>query len=412
MPQKPSSLYEICTFPECLHHSRCSHTKVLVADVIPSIKLGRAYETLKDERKRRAYDLIYPRLKSTHQSTPHPPPPQPAPRTPCPNPAASASEQVDTNNTARIAAIEKSKQERASRWAKTRKIYDDAIFELNRDIRKLQTAIRDIDSIGIAEAAEEAAAKSWSRWILSPLYKKPVETEELKERKMRERIQRLHNKSFKETCLERNKKELLTQKGLLKQKQEEFEDFNRRDDRAKYEIEERIRLRRLREQMEKERAEQEARDKAWRARMRQEREWEEKARKERELREKLERDRRMKEYVERKKKEEAEEAARAKREEEIRKAKIEKVKKMREEALRVAKAAKEKRRPCIHDGWWPKAEGWMACENCSETYRYLLKCPNCSLKACASCQRKLRPQKRNRDRVNANYREAYGYHRD
>jgi hypothetical protein len=389
------------------------------------MKLGRAYETLKDESKRRAYDLIYPQLKSTHQSAPPPPPPQPAPQNPRPTPAASTSKQEDTNDAAKIAAIDKSKQERASRWAKTRKIYDDAIFELNRDIRKLQTAIRDIDSIGKAEAAEEAAAKSWSTWILSPLYKKPVETEEVKERKMRERIQRLHNRTFKEKDLEKKKVELRVQEDLLEQNREYFESSNRRDDRAKLEIEERMRLRRLREQREKERVEQEARDKAWRARMREEREREEKARKERELREKLERERRMKEYAEQKKKEEAETAARAirqekirkanletvkkMREEKLRKANLETVKKMREEALRAAQAAREKRRTCIHDGWWPKAEGRMACEKCSETYGYLLQCPYCKMKACASCQRKLRPQRRNRNRVNADHRESYGY---
>jgi hypothetical protein len=381
------------------------------ADIIPSMKLGRAYETLKDESKRRAYDLIYPRLKSTHQSAPPPTPPHPA-QTPRPTPAASTSKQEDTNDAAKIAAIDKSKQERASRWAKTRKIYDDEIFELNRDIRKIQTVILDIDSIDKAEAAEEAAAKSWSTWILSPLYKKPVETEEVKERKARERIQRHHNRTFKQKDLERKKAELLAREYLLKQKLEEFESSNRRDDRAKYEIEERMRQRRFREQMEKERVEQEARDKAWRARMRQEREREEKARAEKEIKEKLEKERRMKEYAERKKKEEAETAARAIRQEKLRKANLETVKKMREEASWAAQAAREKKRTCIHDGWWPKAEGRMACENCSETYGYLLQCPDCKMKACASCQRMLRPQKRNRNRVNADYREGYRYHWD
>lgn len=85
---------------------------------------------------------------------------------------------------------------------------------------------------------------------------------------------------------------------------------------------------------------------------------------------------------------------------------------MREEALREAEAAREERHKCIHKGWWPKVEGRMACENCSQTYEYLLRCPDCSMKACASCQRKLRTQKRNRNRVNADYRGGYGHHWD
>lgn len=60
----------------------------------------------------------------------------------------------------------------------------------------------------------------------------------------------------------------------------------------------------------------------------------------------------MNEYGERKKKEEAAEAARAKRDEEIRKANLEKIKKAREDASRAAKGAREKKRNCIHDGWW------------------------------------------------------------
>ena len=272
-------------------------------------KLGTAYETLKDESKRRAYDLIYPQITRTRSTPSQQATPKPAP---APSTANSKEEQDEAKDVAILAAVSKSKQERASRWANKRKIFDDAIFELNRDIRQLQSAIRDINSITKAEMAEEAAANSWSTWILSPFYKKPVETEEEKERKARERIQRLHTRNFKERELKKKELELKEQQRLLGEKRIQFDAANLVDDRIKAPAEARIRIRRekkeqaarekaerelmkqKRERQEKERVEREAREKAERTRMRQERERQEKSRAEREAREKVEKERQEK----------------------------------------------------------------------------------------------------------------------
>jgi hypothetical protein len=78
--------------------------------------------------------------------------------------------------------LDKANAERAARWATSRKVYDDKIFELRREVRKLQAAIREIEEKEKKEKEEEAAKASWGRWLLNPIYGKPVETEEEKEK--------------------------------------------------------------------------------------------------------------------------------------------------------------------------------------------------------------------------------------
>lgn len=42
---------------------------------------------------------------------------------------------------------------------------------------------------------------------------------------------------------------------------------------------------------------------------------------------------------------------------------------------------------CFHSGWWLRREGSASCENCLKFYRsWILACPNCDMKACASCR--------------------------
>ena len=136
------------------------------------MKLGQAYETLKDESKRQAYDLIYPSIR---RSPPFPRSTQPG--------ALSEAEQIN--------ALQKSKQERSTRWAIKKNYLDSSIFELRRNIRRLEQEIKNLDSIVAAEAATEAQKNSWGTWLLSPIFGKAEEdSEEEKARKDRERQER------------------------------------------------------------------------------------------------------------------------------------------------------------------------------------------------------------------------------
>lgn len=255
------------------------------------MKLATAYETLKDESKRRAYDFTYPRIKTTKAPTP-----QTTQNTQAPHPTPS-SEKPGKNDTkeatASIAAILKAKRERLATWSKIQKVHDDAIFEFKRDIRKLQISIREFENAEKAAQAEEAAAKSWSTWVLSPVYGRQLKTEEEREERARERLQRMHSKGFKERDLGKKESQLREQEILLKMKRQEFDDANRRDDEAKAAIEERVRAeiqkekdrvareeaqklwdehikrrqeadRAAKERAEKEKKERDAMDKAWR----------------------------------------------------------------------------------------------------------------------------------------------------
>lgn len=344
-------------------------------------------------------------------------------------------------------------------------MYDDKIFELQREIRKLQGAIKELEEKEKKERDEEAAAKGWGRWLLSPIYGKPVETEEEREGKKRERIGRMHGLRIKEMELGRKDEELAKWEGRLGEGEREFVSGNERDGRDKGVFEERIRVKRervqrenerverearekaRRERMEKERVEQEARQRAWRAQL-------EKVRIEREARERTVREKQDKERRERKEREKAlreqqekenrelleKVAARRRKWEEEEATRNEELEERLERAREKMQEDAERRRSrgshvdewlrgtstsfgragsraqghsepysgfasttrsnCIHEGWWDKVDGRMACEKCGVSrYSYLLQCPGCQFKACASCQQVLRPPRRNMNRM-------------
>ncbi|KAE8441365.1 hypothetical protein EG329_005468 [Mollisiaceae sp. DMI_Dod_QoI] len=281
--------------------------------------LGAAYETLKDESKRRNYDLIYPRIKITRN------PPYQSSQAPHSAPDANKPNQDDTKEaTASLSAILRAKQERLASWSRTQKVYDDAIFELRRDIRKLQSAIREFEDIEKAERAEEAAAKSWSTWFLSPLRQKSVEVESEKEQKARDRLQRLHSKNFKERDLTKKESELREREAILRTKRQVFDDANKKDDITKAAIEERIRAQKERERLEKERLEREELQRARR----------EQAEKDQRETERQWAEWREQQAAERKKREQAEETARKELKEKIRKARLEEIRKGQEQPAR------------------------------------------------------------------------------
>ncbi|TVY85436.1 DnaJ-like protein subfamily B member [Lachnellula suecica] len=351
--------------------------------------IGKAYETLKDESKRRSYDLIYPNI---HRS--QPPHQQQAP--PAHRPESSTVKTKKDDSEARdmveLAAVYRSKQERATKWARTRSIYESKIDELNNEIHRLQNAVQEIDRIGKAELDEVAAAKSWSAWFMSGFRKPCVETEKKKEQKARERIQRMHVKSFKEREWKMKESELKEKRMVLKQMQEDFDNGNHKDDDIRYNIEERVYARQLRQEQERERVEREAREKAELARRKEEHERQEKARVERERQQKAEAEY-WKEFQANAAKQRAEMEAGANLE-----------KKRQEKANAEAAEHSSNRstfrstKHCRHDGWWSKIHARTTCSHCDATWNYLLQCPDCDEKACPICQQDLRPARRNRNR--------------
>ena len=307
------------------------------------MKLGRAYETLKDESKRRAYDLIYPGIR---RSSPFPQPTQ----TPRP-PPASPSQPEALNEAAQIDALQKSKQERGARWGTKKNALSSSIFELQRNIRRLEQEIKNLNSVVAAEAATEAQKNSWGTWFLSPIYRKAEDSEEEKERKDRERQERKIEKDMKERRLELKKAELRKQEGLLIRAKEDVDAADMVENGKIRVLQQRIWARETKERQDREKTERDRLARIWKQQQ--------------EQREKRDR--------------EAAEALRRQHEEE---------QKRYEERTRASRQAYTS--TCRHDGWWPKVQGRTACPECDEIWTYLLQCPRCSMKACPKCQSAIR----------------------
>ena len=219
------------------------------------MKLGRAYNTLKDESKRRAYDFIYPSITRSRPSpqttqTPRPPP-------------ASTPRTDALSEAAQIAALQKSKQERSARWWTKKNAFDSSIFELQRDIRRLEQEIKNLDSIVAAEAAEEAQKNSWGNWLLSPIYKKAEDSEEEKARKDRERQERKIEKDMKERRLGLKKADLKKEESLLRKAKEVVDAADLVENEKIRVIQDRIRARETWARQERERVERERIARSW-----------------------------------------------------------------------------------------------------------------------------------------------------
>ena len=394
------------------------------ADVSHLIKLGRAYETLKAPPQRQGYDLIYPGIKyrkpATNNPTPKTQPEFSAKPSAQPSQSTPKPTQEDISDLAAITALRKVKQERAAKWRAAFKGYDDAIFEIQREVTRIKKAIEELQSIRKAEEAEEAAAKTWSTWLLSPLYKKPVDSEEEKSRKANERLQRLHTKNFKERALDLKLVQLRKWEKELEDGRLTFAKANEADDRSIATYESRLNYRKERLRQERMQEERLARERAQRA----EQEKREKEQRERDRVEKEEREKRRKateEYWKKCQKEQREEdewqnMAKKAREEAQKRRNFEEFKanqQRRQGAQKnSASSSNGNFKPrtnhatsspsdfqgngCLHGGFWPKVEatpprGRLSCEQCSKAYSYLFQCPDCKMKACATCRRILKP---------------------
>ncbi|OAL06638.1 DnaJ-domain-containing protein [Phaeosphaeriaceae sp. SRC1lsM3a] len=357
-------------------------------------KLQRAYETLRDESERRKYDLLHPHFKGKAESSQY----TQKPRT-----------QSETlSETAEIAALEKSKQERAAQWRTKNNISESLIFETKRAIRRLEQEIKGLDSIVAAEAAAEARKNSWGTWVLSPMYQGADESLEEKDLKERARQERRIEKDMKERRLDNEKKKLKAAEFSMSTAKVEKEAADSKDDMKIRILQYRIQMRENRQRRESEQLEKE------RAAKQRKQQQEEQEKRQREAAEILRQQQAARRKAEQEKREAdikrwqkiAEEvAARRRAEQEEHQADIKRQQKMAKderERQRVRTAysvffgestSQTRRASCRHDGWWPKVQGRTACPECSEFWTYLLECPGCDMKACPKCQAAVRPRR-------------------
>jgi curved DNA-binding protein CbpA len=362
-----------------------------------SIELSQAYETLSDETERRKYDLVYPSLKG--KTAPSHAYAQEAHRPSAPRPpSGTVSEHIQ------IDALQKMKKERAAQWLKEKMIFESSISEIQREVKRFEQAIRGLASIAAAEAAVEAQKNSWGTWILSPLYKKVEESEEVKAEKDRARQERRIEKDMKERRLRAVEDRLKTAETSMRDSKAKVDAADLKDEMMIQDLCYRIQRREKRERQEREEAARKVQ--------------EEQMRRQQEQREKAQR-----EAAEaRRKQQEADRLAEQKRQEEEAKRwheyivnlkahldSREKVEKQQEDLNKHHHyqhtpffSSTERTPPrhtnhsttatCRHEGWWPKVKIRAECPECYDVWNYLLRCPGCSMQACPKCQAAIRPK--------------------
>jgi len=321
------------------------------------LQLVQAYDTLKDDEKRKEYDIIYPLINRTRAGQQSTQGPQTSP--------ASAQRSQAHDDAVQIAALHRMKQERLVRWANKQRMLELEISELEKPVWRLEQEIRTLASIAAAEASAEASKNSWTTWLLSPLYKQKVETEDEKAERSRRSQERMVEKSLKERRVCSQKDVLQSKRWCLKQAKQEKEAADLRDNRMIQTIDARIRDREAKELARSQAAGLEI----------------------------------LRDIQRRHREQQEAQAARARQQ-------------AREEELREQASAYERRSnsgynvhphanrstdhqgstsTCSHAGWWDKVLGRTACPECYDVWNYLLQCPSCRRRACPKCQRRMRP---------------------
>ncbi|WPH04452.1 DnaJ domain-containing protein, protein [Acrodontium crateriforme] len=357
--------------------------------------LGAAYETLKDDSKRRAYDLIYPSIsrsrpipKSTNTSRP---------------PPTSTPQSDEARDNAQLAMLRRQKEQRGAHWAIKRREFESSISEIKKIIQRLEQEIKNLTSIAAAEAAVDARKNSWATWFMSPVYKQVEESEDEKARKDIERQERRVEKDWKERKLGVQQAQLREKEKIMNETKSRIDaadlcDDNKirtiieameaRERRAKAKAEEEM-LAKMKRQAEERLREQQLREQQLREVLRQEQLRKEQLRKEQLRKEQLRKEQLRKEQ-------EAAEAFRKAAEAAGQKAFDEEMGRFRRTYMHSNSDDNSTRQSrelaCSHAGWWAKVQGRTACPKCYDVWTYMLQRPGCATKACPKCQREMRPR--------------------
>lgn len=359
-----------------------------------SIKLQNAYDTISDPEKRRAYDIRWESIRDslrTHQE---------AERRQAE--AAETERKRATEERAKKQRDDDARRERPRLLELSKSRYESDIFELGRVVRKLTAELKRLRDQDDEDSRKERARNSWWAYLTSPIYGMVKETDDQKQARETERLQRVASKSIKVS--EQDKKQ-----AKLQELQDGLQLVNRQI------------------AAEKKKSEDEAWAQAWEGERKMEQEvksrlWErvERAAKEareaqaaREVREAQERARKA--AATERYRREAEERAQAMRaaEEAVRKAQN-----ARNEWTRPATPSYSSSRAstCRHDKFWPKVEGRHLCSNCHRLQsRFAFRCPGCRMMACASCRQTLKGKGYDASRrfgsdADANYDDEFSHY--
>lgn len=106
-------------------------------------------------------------------------------------------------------------QERLRQLEQLRSGYDSSIFEINRVIRRFTTDVTRLQDQDDEEVRKTKERNGWWAYVTSPIYGKTVETEEQKQQRETEPLQRLASKSIREHELRQKEARLRSLKSEL-----------------------------------------------------------------------------------------------------------------------------------------------------------------------------------------------------
>ena len=351
------------------------------------IKLQNAYDTISDPAKRREYDSRWSGIRDSLRAQ------QESERRRAE--AARTEQKMAAEERSKRQKEDHARQERLRLFALEKSKYDSDIFELSRVIRKLTADLKHLQDQDDEDSRRERERGSWWVYLMSPVYGRVEETDEQKQVRKFERVQRGTSRRIKESELDEKGAKLQKLQYALQDVNDQIaaEKKKAEDEKRKMENEARVRRARM---------EQDNRDREMRG-MREMLERMAKARKEAAERAAKEAREACEAQAAREAREAQERARMAAAAAERRRREVEE----RAQEMRRAEAAARKpqetrndwpkrttKSTCRHDRFWPKVEGRQLCSNCDSVQgRFAFQCPGCSMVACANCRQILRGEK-------------------
>lgn len=342
------------------------------------LKLGRAYETIKDPTLRRLYDQKWEIIRTRKQAQRKEDERQSEAAKAKQNSEASEDTRRRSAALARIIDLEQQKNS-----------CQTIILESTRVARRLEGDLERLKEQDAEDVRKDRARDNWLTYLTSPWYPTNKETETQKQARDADRIRRLVVKRVRES----EKSTIQSQLGNLKDRLGHLETMIAAE--KKVEADE-LRMQNKRRQAQAGK-EQEIRRRA---------EGEEIRKRQEEFRAKLRREQAARDKEARETQEARARAEKATLEEQTRMARERVAKAQADLRARTradqtpGQASSHASRPtpqasCLHKAFWDRVEGGHTCSNCHGfQHRFAFKCPTCSKIACANCRQLLRGEKK------------------
>jgi hypothetical protein len=350
------------------------------------MKIGTAWDTLKDADERRKYDLLYEQGKIQTNG-----------RTRAQNMGEEAAKAARYNTNGDAEQYRTAR--RVSEWRSWKLGKDCEIFETKREITRIQVALKELSRARAAEEAIRERENSWGGYLSSFISAKQALSEEGKRRRDLDRLNRLHRETLQQKSLARAEEKLRRLDHEMRQKKAEYDEDVRKleAERARKVREDELQARLAQMKVEREQAAK--------------RVAEQKAKREEEAR---------REELRREQQRIAEQERRSRLDEIFREMELKLAPERRSRVEETQRQAEQERRTrtegtrrrgasglpraaagastsqsqsghCRHQHSWKYTPGRQFCGHCHRiTNKFAFQCPGCCITACAECRDLLR----------------------